>query len=270
MGADASLTKMQMAIAEARKQLPKPSDGQATLVNMSWGESPYRLAQQLAANLTKGGANPVVQAAAQKWATDNDETFDVNNSEHVNGAMEVLSAQIAEAIVKKMESTPSPAKAALEKELADARKDGMLVFNSAGNDFMKGGERGGRNVSHDVKGMITVANVNIGKANSKKDDQLAFESAGGQVEIGAPGSHMPVGKKTDGKVEYLDGTSFASPYIAGVAALMVKANPKITPDQIEKILLDPKNRTAVGQGTHSGNVGLLDPAKAVAAAKKVK
>lgn len=270
MGADASLTKMQLAIADARKQLPKPPDGKATMVNMSWGESPYRLAQQLAANMTKGGENAAVKAAAAKWASDNGETFDANNPQHIAGAIDVLANQIAEQIAKKMDASPSPAKKALEKELADARKDGMLVFNSAGNDFMKGGERGGRNVSHDVKGMITVGNVKIGDPKNKKDDELAWESSGGQVEIAAPGSKMPVGKKTDGSVEHLDGTSFSSPYLAGVAALMVKANPKITPDQIEKILLDPKNRTAVGQGSHVGNVGLIDPAKAVLAASKLK
>jgi subtilisin family serine protease len=59
-----------------------------------------------------------------------------------------------------------------------------------------------------------------------------------------------------------DGTSFSAPYVAGVASLMVKANPSITPDQIEKILIT----STVGIAADRAGAGVLDPVAAVRAA----
>ena len=271
IGADANLSAMRVSISEARARLPKPPDGKATVVNMSWGESAHRLAEQLAQKVTNGpGGSKVMTAAIAQWEKETGSVFDPDVEEHKAGVTAVLRDQIADAIVTKMDSSPpSAAKLALEKEVAAARKDGIIPFNAAGNDNKMAGPTRGRNFAHDIKGIVTVGNVDIGKPKDKKDDKITWESADGQVEIAAPGERIPVGEQ-NGNSALVSGTSFSSPYLAGVAALMIKANPKITPDQIEKILLDKKNSTTVDQNRHTGGARLIDPAKAVAAAKRIK
>jgi serine protease len=72
-----------------------------------------------------------------------------------------------------------------------------------------------------------------------------------------------------------EGTSFAAPYAASVAALMIKANPKITPDQIENILTSPGVARHIPNQTRPGwphepprdGAGEIDPVAAVAAAR---
>jgi serine protease AprX len=42
--------------------------------------------------------------------------------------------------------------------------------------------------------------------------------------------------------KYVDGTSFASPIVASVAACMLEANPRLTPQQVKRILIDTAER----------------------------
>lgn len=64
------------------------------------------------------------------------------------------------------------------------------------------------------------------------------------------------------------GTSMAAPHVAGVIALMVEANPSLTPGQIESIL----TRTATDRGApgfdHSYGFGVVDALSAVRAAER--
>ena len=38
--------------------------------------------------------------------------------------------------------------------------------------------------------------------------------------------------------KFVDGTSFASPIVASIVACMLEANPKLTPQQVKRILTD--------------------------------
>jgi serine protease AprX len=42
--------------------------------------------------------------------------------------------------------------------------------------------------------------------------------------------------------KYVDGTSFASPIVASIVACMLEANPKLTPQQVKRILIDTAER----------------------------
>jgi subtilisin family serine protease len=59
---------------------------------------------------------------------------------------------------------------------------------------------------------------------------------------------LPLGyTETGGEMQVLSGTSVASPYVAGAAALFLSSNPIATPAKIEKVIKDK----AVNTGTQS-------------------
>ncbi len=62
--------------------------------------------------------------------------------------------------------------------------------------------------------------------------------------------------------KFVDGTSFASPIVASIAACMLEANPKLTPPQIKRILIDTAERVA-GVEVERQGWGVVVPRKAV-------
>jgi subtilisin family serine protease len=68
----------------------------------------------------------------------------------------------------------------------------------------------------------------------------AWELPGQDLDVAAPGAAVPVpgAHAANGQIDYdfVAGTSFASPHVAGIAALMLQKNPSLTASQIESIL----------------------------------
>ncbi len=62
--------------------------------------------------------------------------------------------------------------------------------------------------------------------------------------------------------KYVDGTSFASPIVASVAACMLEANPKLKPQQVKRILIDTADRVP-GVPVERQGWGVVVPRKAV-------
>jgi len=62
--------------------------------------------------------------------------------------------------------------------------------------------------------------------------------------------------------KYVDGTSFASPIVASIAACMLEANPKLTPQQLKRILIDTAERVP-GVAVERQGWGVVVPRKAV-------
>ena len=62
--------------------------------------------------------------------------------------------------------------------------------------------------------------------------------------------------------KFVDGTSFASPIVASIAACMLEANPKLTPQQIKRILIDTAERVPEVEVERQG-WGVVMPRKAV-------
>ncbi len=62
--------------------------------------------------------------------------------------------------------------------------------------------------------------------------------------------------------KYVDGTSFAAPIISSVAAQMLEANPKLTPQQIKRILISTAERLP-GYEVDRQGWGVVDPRRAV-------
>ena len=62
--------------------------------------------------------------------------------------------------------------------------------------------------------------------------------------------------------KFVDGTSFAAPIVASIAACLLEANPKLTPAQIKRILIDTAERVPDVEVDRQG-WGVVVPRKAV-------
>ena len=62
--------------------------------------------------------------------------------------------------------------------------------------------------------------------------------------------------------KFVDGTSFASPIVASIVACMLEANPKLTPQRVKRILIDPAERVD-GVAVERQGWGVVVPRKAV-------
>src|SRR5205085_6385029 len=121
-------------------------------------------------------------------------------------------------------------------------------------------------------GVVTVASVN------RSGGRSYFSNFGTTVEVAAPGGDMRTssangilstlnsGTTTPGSDSYAfyQGTSMATPHVAGVAALMFANNAALTPDQIESML---KSTARAFPATCSQcGAGIVDATAAVNAA----
>ncbi len=99
------------------------------------------------------------------------------------------------------------------------RSKNGLLFMSAGNSSQE----------HSYPDFTSFIGVG---ATDRDDSRASFSSWGNYVDITAPGVDIATTYPDDQYV-YYSGTSFSSPLTAGIAALMVAANPAITPAEIE-------------------------------------
>lgn len=78
----------------------------------------------------------------------------------------------------------------------------------------------------------------ISVAASTSNDQLAMFSNYGEktVHLAAPGEYI-FSTVPDNKYEYLDGTSMASPFVAGASALILSKYPDLKPKEIKERLM---------------------------------
>ncbi|MER5457262.1 S8 family serine peptidase [Micromonospora sp. NPDC002389] len=90
-------------------------------------------------------------------------------------------------------------------------------------------------------------------ATQNNDAAASFSNFGTCVDILAPGVNITSGWYTnDTATNTISGTSMASPHVAGVAALVLSANPSWTPQQVRDYLVansTPNVVTNVGTGT---------------------
>ncbi|HEY5444103.1 MAG TPA: S8 family serine peptidase, partial [Pyrinomonadaceae bacterium] len=62
--------------------------------------------------------------------------------------------------------------------------------------------------------------------------------------------------------KFVDGTSFASPIVASIIACMLEANPKLTPQQVKRILIETAERV-MGVEVDRQGWGVVTPRRAV-------
>jgi LPXTG-motif cell wall-anchored protein len=152
---------------------------------------------------------------------------------------------------------------AVEKALAD----GITVLAAAGNNgfnsatFVDGGGDGEDDESFPAgyPGVITVA------AQSQSGSRAFFSTVHSFVDVGAPGVDIPTVDE-NGVAVTEEGTSEATPLVAGVAALILSKAPDLAPYQVAEAI----ERTASHPGSWNAETGYggVNAAAALAAAEK--
>jgi len=142
--------------------------------------------------------------------------------------------------------------AVLERALQRAAHHGVIVVGIAGNDSKP-------QVCYPAKYPSVLA---VSATNS--DDRLAsFSNQGGEVAVAAPGEQI-TSLFPGGAVGTSSGTSFSAPHVSGTLALILSANPGLSPseaiDRLKESSVDLGER---GQDPHFG-AGLINAGQAVA------
>ncbi len=145
---------------------------------------------------------------------------------------------------------------ALEDAIRAAGEEGILFVAAAGNATTDNDKRPHYPSNYKLPNVISVAALD-------RNDQLAsFSNFGAKtVHIAAPGKDILSTWLNDGYRE-ASGTSMASPYVAGVAALILASEPKLTVEKLrERILKAVDSNNSLSGKVESG--GRINAAKAL-------
>jgi serine protease len=159
-----------------------------------------------------------------------------------------------------------------------AREAGVIVVAAAGNEASSG-----LNYPASLDGVVSVSATTI------RDALAPYSNFGATIDIAAPGGGFTdingdgyadgvlstIGSDANGPVQlgysFSQGTSMASPHIAGVVALMKSVNSSLTPDDFDQLLESGALTDDLGTAGRDNQFGygLVNAYKAVTAARNL-
>ncbi|MEV6115637.1 type VII secretion-associated serine protease mycosin [Streptomyces sp. NPDC052109] len=141
-----------------------------------------------------------------------------------------------------------------------ALKKGVVVVASAGN----GGDKGDH-VSYPAAYPGVIAATAVDRYGTR----ASFSTRRWYAAVSAPGVDVVI---ADPDHKYYEGwgTSAASAFVSGAAALVKAAHPGLSPAQIKKLLEDTAEDPPVGGRDDSRGFGMIDPAAALKAADRLR
>jgi subtilisin family serine protease len=147
---------------------------------------------------------------------------------------------------------------ALEDVIRKAGDNDILFVAAAGNDGMDADKTPHYPSNYKLPNIIAVA------ALDRKDQLAGFSNYGAtSVHIAAPGREI-LSTWLDGAYEEHSGTAMATPFVAGVAGLVLSVEPNLTVKELRERLLGTVDKTDALKGKVSTG-GRLNAARAVGA-----
>jgi serine protease len=180
----------------------------------------------------------VLSASASGWSTD------------VAAGIVFAADQGADVVNLSLGSGNQSTSMANAIDYAHAR--GVVVLAAAGNSGPTG------SAHYPAAGANTVAVASVTSSGALS----SFSTWGSYVDLAAPGSGI-LSTLPGGSYGYKSGTSMATPFAAGVAVLMLDANPSMTPDQVAARLVGTANDAGPGGYDVQYGHGIIDPQSAV-------
>ena len=149
----------------------------------------------------------------------------------------------------------SPGKKHVWDAMKYAEKKGVLLIKAAGNDNQNIGENEYFPTNFmkqsDEKPFVSNMIVVGASTNNNQNLRARFSNYNGKmVDVFAPGQEI-YSTVPDAKYEYLQGTSMASPVVAGAAAVLWAYMPSLTPQQIKEALVKTVNKSTVNANVDS-------------------
>ena len=149
----------------------------------------------------------------------------------------------------------SPGKKHVWDAMKYAEKKGVLLVKAAGNENQNIGENEYFPTNFmkqsDEKPFVSNMIVVGASTNNSQNLRARFSNYNGKmVDVFAPGQEI-YSTVLDAKYEYLQGTSMASPVVAGAAAVLWAYMPSLTPQQIKEALVKTVNKSTVNANVDS-------------------
>jgi type VII secretion-associated serine protease mycosin len=215
-----------------------------------------RVAGIIAARAVKGtaftGIAPDAKILSLRY-TGGDGEDGQGNSGTMSSAISYAVAQGAKIINISSDTASKKDDPTLQSAVAAAVRGGVLIVAAAGNDGADGKSADTYPASY--PGVLAVA------ASDRNDERAYFSQAGDFVDVAAPGVDMVSTVPKGGQCS-ADGTSFAAPYVAGVAALLKEKHPTWTASQIATRIEETAQRPGRGHNRYIG-WGVVDPVAAL-------
>ncbi len=179
------------------------------------------------------GIAPGCRIASARAMISNPSTCDGQWTSQTSWTVSALAwAQILGARVTNNSNTYGFTSAAIDAKYAAAKAGGIVHFASAGNT-----------ANPSLYYPASISSVNAVAALTATGALAAFSNHGPGLAYSAPGDGIfttdrtgAAGYQASGDYTTLSGTSYASAFAAGVAALAVSANGALTPPQVESVL----------------------------------